>query len=65
MVDEGLSAQTVCRIGHSAGLRALKLYIGHILTDRHRNERRHWAGRYRYWRLQRWHGVLFSNNTIR
>ena len=59
-----ISADTVCRPLRSAGLRVQRPGKGPILTGRHRNERRRWAGRYRHRRLQRWHGVLFSDESL-
>ena len=55
-----ISADTERRRLRSAGLRVHRPYVGPTLTDRHRNERQRWAGRYRHWRLQRWRGVLYS-----
>ena len=58
--DDALSAHTLC-----VAVCALPggPHVGPTLTDRHRNERRRWAGRYRHWRLQRWHGVLFPDES--
>ena len=55
-----ISAETVCFPLRSAGLRAHRPCVGPILTDRHRNERRRCAGRYRHWRLPRcaWYVIL-------
>ena len=54
-VDEGSSAPVRYRL-RSAGRRACRARDGTILTDRHRNERRRW-------KLQRWHGVSFSDES--
>ena len=56
-----ITTDTVCHRLLSVGLRAHTPYVGPILINRHWNEHRRWAGMYRYWRLQRWYGVLFSD----
>ena len=61
--DCTICSDTVRRRLRSAGLRARRPHVGTVLTDRHRNERRRWTGRYRHWWLQRWHGVLFSDES--
>lgn len=48
---------------HATGLHARRPYVGPILTDRHRNARFDWANRHRNWRLQQWHGVVFSDES--
>ena len=48
-------------LSRSVGLHARRPHVGPVLTDRHRSERRRWTGSYRRWRLQRCHGVLFSD----
>ena len=57
-----IRADTVCHRRRSAV--CSPPYVGPVLTDRHRNERRRWAGRYRHWSLQRWHGLLFSDESF-
>ena len=59
-----ISVNTVCRRLRSAGLLAHRPHVGHILTNRHQNERRLWAGRYCHWRLQLWHCVLFCVESV-
>ena len=60
-VDEGSSVQTLCVTVFAVCLSTL---CWTILNDRHQNERRRWTGRYRNWRLQSWHGVLFSDEFL-
>lgn len=58
-----ISASTVRRRLRAAGLRCRRPYVGPILTDRHRRERRQWAEQHRVWLLRRWHGVVFSDES--
>ena len=56
-------SQTVRNRLAENNLRARRLYVGTLLTDRHRRDRRQWADRHINWTRQDWRTVLFSDES--
>lgn len=56
-----LSARTVRNRLRVEGIRPRRPFVGAILTRRHRDARLQWCNRHRYWNLQRWSSVVFSD----
>ena len=58
-----VSSQTVRNRLHSAGLRARRLYVGAVLTPRHRQARLAWVRQYRQWNNQHWEDKVFTDES--
>ena len=61
----GISKQTVLRRLRQAlqPIRPRRLYVGQVLTARHRSARLQWAQRHFRWGRQQWTRVLFSDES--
>ena len=58
-----ISAQTIRTHLAENNLRAHRPYVGTVLTDRQRLDRRQWADRHINWTRQDWRTILFSDES--
>ena len=58
-----ISDKTVRRRLSDGDMKSRRLYVGPVLTRRHRRNRETWALNQRGWARQQWAGVLFSGES--
>ncbi|GFS17142.1 transposable element Tcb2 transposase [Elysia marginata] len=59
--NQRIGANTIRRRVSTSGLRVRRLYIGPILTRRHRHHRTLWAQEHAAWDRIQWRSVVFSD----
>ena len=63
LLNNRISAQTVRNHLRENGLRERRLYVGCVLTQRHRQNRFNWVRVHTLWIRRRWNTVLFSDES--
>ncbi|GFS16353.1 transposable element Tc1 transposase [Elysia marginata] len=61
--NQPISANLIRRRLSTSGLRARRPYIGPILTQRHRHQRKLWAQEHAAWDRIQWRSVVFSDES--